>query len=157
MYANVGYVIRAPDASYYVGRSRLPGPHPGYVLEKVTLSGGKFFTAGTTIGIGYKDPAVHVSPDSYVQKLQWISEKVVVLWDEQDKRGWLVNGTSALLHLLRAALESNRTDKFKSKFLFKQERIKESSTLYTAGAAMEFFLNDANMKLESTQRRRDVR
>ena len=72
-------------------------------------------------------------------------------------RRWLVNGTSALLHLLRAALESNRTDKFKSKFLFKQERIKESSTLYTAGAAMEFFLNDANMKLESTQRRRDVR
>ena len=140
--------IGAPDATYNVSRSRLPAPHAGCVLENITISGGKFLSIGVSIGIGQKDSPVHVSPDGYVQKLKWISEKFVVLWDEQFKRGWLVNGTSALLHLLRQSLESNRTDKFKSAFLFKPELIKESPSPHTADAAIEFFLNDTNMKLE---------
>jgi hypothetical protein len=83
-----------------------------------------------------------------VPKLKWISKKFVVLWDEEDKRGWLVNGTTALLHLLRASLEHNRTDKFKSAFLFKSEEMKEASIQYTADSAIDVLLNPKNMKLE---------
>lgn len=34
----------------------------------------------------------------------------VVLWDEEAKRGWLLNGASALLHLLRASLDHDSVD-----------------------------------------------
>jgi hypothetical protein len=98
--------------------------------------------------MGHREKPVHVSRDGYVPKLKWISKKFVVLWDEEDKRGWLVNGTSALLHLLRASLEHNRTDKFKSAFLFKSEEMKEASIPYTADSAIDVLLNPKNMKLE---------
>lgn len=81
-------------------------------------------------------------------KLKWISKKFVVLWDEEDKRGWLVNSTSALLHLLRVSLKHNRTDKFKSAFLFKSEEMKEASIQYTADSAIDVLLNPKNIKLE---------
>lgn len=95
-----------------------------------------------------KEKPVHVSQDGYVPKLKWISKKFVVLWDDEDKRGWLVNGTSALLHLLCASLEHNRSDKFKSAFLFKSEEMKEASIQHTADSAIDVLLNPQNMKLE---------
>jgi len=39
-----------------------------------------------------------------------------VLWDENDKRGWLVNGTDTVLHLLHASLNHSRNI-FSSAFL----------------------------------------
>ncbi|KAI9764589.1 MAG: hypothetical protein M1840_008318 [Geoglossum simile] len=138
----------AADANYTIDRSRLPAPHAGCVLEKVSVSGGKFITGGFIFGIGNKEKPVHVSRDGYVPKLQWISKKFVVLWDEEDKRGWLVNGTSALLHLLRASLEHNRTDKFKSAFLFKPEEMKDAPIPHTADSAIDVLLDPTNMKLE---------
>lgn len=101
-----------------------------------------------TFAVGHKEKPVHVSRDGYVLKLQWITQKFVVLWDEDDKRGWLVNGISALLHLLRASLEHNRTDKFKSAFLFKSEKMEEASDPYTADSAIEVLLNTKNRELE---------
>jgi hypothetical protein len=97
----------AADASYTVDRSRLPAPHASCVLGKVSVSGGKFITGGFIFGIGNEEKPVHVSRDGHVPKLQWISKKFVALWDEEDERGWLVNGASALLHLLRTSLEYN--------------------------------------------------
>ena len=77
-----------------------------------------------------------------------MSKKFVVMWDEGEKRGWLVNGTSALLHLLRASLEYNRTDKFNSAFLFKPGEIEDASILHTADSAIEVLMNKTNMKLK---------
>jgi hypothetical protein len=145
----------AADASYTIDRSRLPKPHEGCVLEKVSISGGKFITGGFTFGIGCKDIPVHVSRDGYVPKLQWISKKFVVLWDEDDKRGWLVNGTSALLHLLRASLEHNRTDKFKSVFHFKREEMQEASEPYKADSAIDVLLNPKNKELKIYPEKKD--
>ena len=71
-----------------------------------------------------------------------------MLWDEEDKRGWLVNGTSALLHLLRASLEHDSTDKFKSVFLFKREKMQEASELHKAHAAIDVLLNAKNRDLK---------
>jgi hypothetical protein len=68
-----------------------------------------------------------------------------VLWDERDKCGWLVNGTSALLHLLRASLECNRKDSLNSIFLFK--KMEEAEQPYKAESALEVLLNDTNRKL----------
>jgi hypothetical protein len=90
-----------------------------------------------------------------VPKLQWISKKFVVLWDEDDKRGWLVNGTSALLHLLRASLEHNSTDKFKSAFLFKREEFQEASKPHKADSAIDVLLNPTNKGLRIYPEKKD--
>lgn len=118
------------------------------MLEKVAISGGQFVTGGASFCIGVKDTPIHVSQNDYVSKLQWISKKFVVMWDEEDKRGWLVNGTSALLHLLRASLEYNRTDKFNSAFLFKPDEFEDASKTHTTDAAIEVLMNNRNMKLK---------
>lgn len=88
-------------------------------------------------------------------KLKWISKKFVVLWDEEDKRGWLINGTSALLHLLRASLEHDSIDKFNSEFLFKPEQMQEPSEPHEPDSAIEVLLNPINKKLKIYPERED--
>jgi hypothetical protein len=106
-------------------------PHAGhdFALEKVSLSCGQIITGGCTFGIGRKDIPIHISKVGYIDRLRWISQKYVVFWDVDDKRGWMVNGSNALLHLLRGSLEHSRTDKFRSQFLFDFSKLKEGSAI----------------------------
>lgn len=55
--------------------------------------------SGPAFEIGFKDTPIHVSRHGDIPRLKWLSTKLVLLWDDRDKRGWLINGTSALLHL----------------------------------------------------------
>ncbi|ETS86414.1 hypothetical protein PFICI_00242 [Pestalotiopsis fici W106-1] len=145
--SHVKYLAGSGEANYTIGRSRLPMTGSGCALEKISVTGGKIISAGATFAIGNKDRPVHVARDGYIPRLQWISKKHVVFWDEADKRGWLVNGTSALLHLVRASLEINKADKFSKEFLFKSELMEAASTPHTADSAIEELLNRRNMQL----------
>jgi hypothetical protein len=80
----------------------------------------------------------------------------VVLWDEQEKRGWLVNGTSALLHLTRASLEADGNDKFKSAFLFRSDYVAEAKDAFASASAVEVLLNPDNMRLPIYPRKDDL-
>ena len=71
----------------------------------------------------------------------------MVLWDERDKRGWLVNGTGALLHLLRTSLAYENESEFKSVFLFQWESWKEASITHSSNSALQVLLDQSNMKL----------
>jgi hypothetical protein len=70
-----------------------------------------------------------------------------VFWDEGDKRGWLVNGTSALLHLVRASLEHDRTGKFRSAYIFRPDQLVEATSTYAADSAIEVLMHPQNRKL----------
>jgi nucleoside phosphorylase len=72
----------------------------------------------SSFSIGQKDPRVRNVRRHYIQKLKWIERKHFLLWDERDKRGWLVNGTSALLHLVQASLELDTTGTFSTGVLY---------------------------------------
>jgi nucleoside phosphorylase len=79
--------------------------------------------------------------------MKWISQKFVILWDVEDKRGWLVNGTSALLHLVRASLAQDMFDnKFGPLCLFSTKEFQEASRLHQTDAALEVLLNPNNLK-----------
>jgi hypothetical protein len=112
-----------------VKRCGLPLASRDFALEKVSLSCGQILTGGCTFGIGKKDTPIHISKAGYIDKLRWISQKYVVFWDETDKRGWMVDGSNALLHLLRGSLELSRTDKFCSQFLFDFAKLKDRDSL----------------------------
>jgi hypothetical protein len=62
---------------------------------------------------------------SYNQQLRWISKKFVIFYDLLDRRGWLVDGASALLHLVRASFGHDQKDVLKSLFLLTPEEIEE--------------------------------
>ncbi|KAL4786402.1 hypothetical protein BJX76DRAFT_365791 [Aspergillus varians] len=106
--------------------------------------------------IGYKDIPVHVSRHSgYILKLRWLSKKFVVLWDEDDKRGWLVNGTSALLHILRASLQYDSEDDFKDVFLFKPDQMIDPAEHHEPSSAIRVLLNPTNRRLKLYPREKD--
>ncbi|KAH8803410.1 hypothetical protein F5884DRAFT_683898 [Xylogone sp. PMI_703] len=146
--SEVKYCAGAADAKYPEKETALHEPHQGCALENVSVRYGKLITKGDLYAIGHKDTPVHISRDGDIPKLKWIHEKFVVLWDEEEKRGWLVNGTSALLHLLRASLHYDSSDPFSSVFRFKREDMQEAHVQYTAHSAISVLLNHTNMELE---------
>ena len=137
----------ASDANYMIERSRLPKPHSGCILEKCSISGGKFVSAGVSFALGTRDKSLLITREGYIRRLEWISKKFVVFWDEGEKRGWLVNGTSALLHLVRASLAHNSQSKFKSAYSFNPDDLIESKVLHAPSSALDVLLNKENRKL----------
>ncbi|OXV11393.1 hypothetical protein Egran_00845 [Elaphomyces granulatus] len=143
------YYAGAADASYTVETSRLPRPREGCVLEKVSIRAGSIIRGDSRFALGHKDTPIHIlRQNDYISKLEWISKKFVVLWDEQDKRGWLVNGISALLHVLRTSLESDIAGEFKSVMLFQRGEMEEASESHTAGSAISVLLKAKNRELK---------
>ncbi|ETS73860.1 hypothetical protein PFICI_14806 [Pestalotiopsis fici W106-1] len=124
---NVKNVTGGPSAEYDIGWSSLKPPSPGCVLEKISIVGGSYITAGVSCVLGKKDKAVHIrSRDDYTMRLKWIAKKYVVLYDVGDRRAWLVDGTSALLHLVRASLKHDASDPFKSLLLYDPQAFQEA-------------------------------
>ncbi|PNP84098.1 hypothetical protein FNYG_02786 [Fusarium nygamai] len=109
---------------------------------------GRMITGGHSFELGIKDTPVHVARNGYIPRLKWISSKFFLLWDESDKRGWLTNGTSALLHVVRASLAYDSTDKFQSAFIFKAEAMEESAKPFTADSAIDVLINPKNLALK---------
>ncbi|KAK1759673.1 hypothetical protein QBC47DRAFT_398481 [Echria macrotheca] len=130
----------SPLLNYDIRGSGLPHAGRDVGLEKFTLTGGLFVTGGLTATPGQKDTPIHISKNGYIDKLRWISQKYVVFWDVEDKRGWMVNGSDALLHLLRGSLEHSRTDKFSSQFLFDFSKLRE-------GPAIKVLVDQENRRL----------
>lgn len=116
-------------------------------MKKACITAGKYVTAGLSFSIGVKNIPVHVPRKSYPQKLRWLSSRFFVFWDTEEKRGWLINGISALLHIVRASLKHYETDMFQSKLLLKCHDILEPLP-DTAGAyPINVLLDENNMKL----------
>lgn len=137
--------IGAADASYLIKGSRLPRPSGQGGLSDASLSLGHLITGGAPFSEGRKD--IRLRRNSYIVRMKWISQKFVILWDVEDKRGWLVNGASALLHLVRASLAQDMFDnKFGPLCLFSTKEFQEASRLHQSDAALEVLLNPSNLK-----------
>ncbi|RBR21139.1 hypothetical protein FVER53590_10655 [Fusarium verticillioides] len=136
------------QAQYPVRHSELPKPRPGCALAGTKITLGRMITGGHSFELGIKDTPVHVARNGYIPRLKWISSKFFLLWDEGDKRGWLTNGTSALLHVVRASLAYDSTDKFQSAFIFKAEELQESMKPFTADSAIDVLINPKNLALK---------
>ncbi|KAF5985426.1 nucleoside phosphorylase [Fusarium bulbicola] len=135
-------------AQYHVRHSELPKPQPGCALAGTMITLGRMITGGHSFQLGIKDTPVHAVRNGYIPRLKWISSKFFLLWDEGDKRGWLTNGTSALLHVVRASLAYDSSDKFRSAFIFKSEDLQESPKPFTADSAINVLINPKNLALK---------
>lgn len=70
-----------------------------------------------------------------------------MFWDERDKRGWLANGTSALLHLVRASIQHHMGGDFSSLLTFDPSQIKISAE-GKPNSASQVLSNPENLELE---------
>ncbi|KAJ4183440.1 hypothetical protein NW759_017083 [Fusarium solani] len=138
----------AAEMNYAIKPSRLGRPGREFALEKITLSVGQIVTGGCQFALGRKDPHVRITRDAYRAKLAWLDQKYVTLWDVDKERGWLLNGNSALLHLLRASLAYSKGDKFNSEFLFQEDKFEESRRPFTLDSARDVLLNPTTQKLK---------
>ncbi|KAL3457981.1 hypothetical protein BJX64DRAFT_280222 [Aspergillus heterothallicus] len=111
------------DADYNVQPSHLRGVSESSPLFGTSISMGQIITRGRSLCLGKKDLPVNVTRNGYARKLKWVSKKFVLLWDEEDQRGWLINGTSALLHLVRAALHRDKLGELSSLISFDPSKL----------------------------------
>ncbi|KAL7784115.1 hypothetical protein V8C37DRAFT_363567 [Trichoderma ceciliae] len=142
------YQAGSAEAHHPVAHSGLPKPHADCALAGMNVSVGKMIMNGPEFYIGVKDTPVYISRKGNVWRLNWISTKFILLWDERDKRGWLVNGASALLHIVRAFLAHSKVGPFRSVFCFKSEDLQEAEGPHTASSAIAMLINPHNRRLK---------
>ncbi|KAI2606644.1 hypothetical protein GGR54DRAFT_652332 [Hypoxylon sp. NC1633] len=146
----------APDADYNIEWSDLPSPNSICVLEKVTITGSAapFISSGASFALGIKDKPLHLgfgSGDDYMGNLITMGKRHFIFYDTEERRAWLIDGVSAVLHLLRAYLQFYLEDiRVGDYYIYKNGDIKEASSgvAYTgAKAAYEVLNNAHNQKL----------
>ncbi|KAK6826419.1 hypothetical protein RU639_005434 [Aspergillus parasiticus] len=138
----------AADASYSIDRSWLRPPSSRGSLSNTFIAAGRLITGGDPATYGNKDIPYRIIRDDYIKKLLWIARQYVVMWDAGEKRGWLVNGACALLHLLLASLHFNRNDPLSFAFRLNPTDVKGPEKIFTPSSAMEVLLNSDNLSLQ---------
>ncbi|KAL2840292.1 hypothetical protein BJY01DRAFT_21103 [Aspergillus pseudoustus] len=143
-------------ADYTVDRSWLSRPQETDECGRASIHAGLMVVGRDSFLIGHKDTPSHISrQNGYILRLRWLAKKFVVLWDEDDKRGWLVNGTSALLHILRASLKHDSEGDFQDVFLFKPSQLSEPAQKDQASFAIKVLLDPTNRNLKLYPRDKD--
>ncbi|CAG9990680.1 unnamed protein product [Clonostachys byssicola] len=128
-----------------VAHSCLPEPRKGGALTNTYVYRGQTIEE-SSCQLGAKDTPVRETHDPYHERLNWISTKFVLLWDEHDKRGWLINGTSALLHVVRASLAHDGT-KFRSSWAFKSKDLQVPDGPFMANSSIDLLNIPENLDL----------
>lgn len=149
-------VIGTSTASYPITHCGLLRTQPGCVLEKVTIGGGKFITASVTAAIGKRDKGILIQArDSYLLQLMWVANQHVLLFDVNDRRAWLVDGASALLHLVRSSIKYvQEHEEFGRYCLFTWDRFREAAEEASGKlAAISVLTNEDNMQQKLFKRR----
>ncbi|KAH0595471.1 hypothetical protein MHUMG1_06646 [Metarhizium humberi] len=136
------------EANYDIDKSGLRWPDSGFAFDRISISAGKIVTVGASVALGKKDkPARAAKSSDYHKQLEWIDQRFVVLFDPKDRRAWLIDGLSALLHFVRASLVHRR--RLGREVLFGEGDVKEPDTPHTGkAAANEVLRNRANMDLK---------
>ncbi|KAK5994856.1 hypothetical protein PT974_03242 [Cladobotryum mycophilum] len=138
-------------AEYSIRSSGLAPPPRGWVIEKFQISGGQHIGGGMTFARGKKLRPVKISrsKDDIIGRIEWLAEKHVILHDTSERRAWLVDGPSALLHLVRASLSSDNQPFTQQKYIQVLDKLREPQKRYTGRAASMGVLTDQeNLNLE---------
>lgn len=125
---------------------------PGHALSEVVVGGGyKYFNIGGTFTPGKKDYH-HFQGISgpYQLQIRLAGQYHVVLYDAADRRGWLLDGTSFVLHLARAALShpsghfaDDSADRLTQQFI----HLDQDSNAAKRVTAKDVLMNPANRQI----------
>ncbi|KAM3506513.1 hypothetical protein MY10362_002322 [Beauveria mimosiformis] len=142
------FELGSPDANYKICGSRLPRSSAGFFLDQVVISAGSMITGGAVLTPGVKELPPHLTRNGTIPQLKWLSKRYIVLWDEEVKRGWLVNGTSALLHIMRASLAQSEHDDSSACLMFDKSKMNNfPDKSYKHNTAMRVLIDQGNQGL----------
>ncbi|GJP88347.1 hypothetical protein AnigIFM59636_003606 [Aspergillus niger] len=130
----VQVVTASPGADYGVDWSGLIRADTGCDLQDVIISRGTVIPNYETPAIGKKDKPSHSEFGEYLHKILSITKKYAVFYDVSTRRAWLVDGASALLHLVRASLFLSSSEDPMQEFVFRTELL-EQHTGHEGGRA----------------------
>ena len=105
--------IRIGDAraDQNITASGVGGSSASIVIDKLYIQPGKDGFAGVSMTLNRKEKPFWLRrEDDYPSLLKWISYQSVVFYDVSESRSWLVDGASALLHLVRISLYMDKND-----------------------------------------------
>ncbi|KAK7409282.1 hypothetical protein QQX98_008522 [Neonectria punicea] len=113
----IGWCSRATDfcghatANQNVKPSGLRRPPASIVIDRLYLEAGADVIGGVNMTINKKEQPFWLKrEDDYPSLLKWASVQPIVFYDVEDRRAWLTDGASALLHLLRVSLYLDEND-----------------------------------------------
>ncbi|KAJ1324543.1 adenosylhomocysteine nucleosidase [Microdochium nivale] len=131
----------ATDALYDIEISGLPLAQESCTLQNALVRRGLLICKGENIESSNKHVLRQLSTGGYTSRLKWLETQRVVLWDASDKRGWLVNGPSALLHMLRAYIHHMSTGIYQENFLLANSGLVGRGPCHTPKTAIQVLLN----------------
>ncbi|KAF5636038.1 hypothetical protein F52700_5352 [Fusarium sp. NRRL 52700] len=100
-----------PTANHDIGPGGLPKASASIVVDKLYIEGGSPVTAGFILDINKKEQPFWLQREmDYPSLLNWVKLLPVVFYDVEERRAWLVDGVSALLHLVRISLHLDIND-----------------------------------------------
>ncbi|CAI6339119.1 unnamed protein product [Periconia digitata] len=137
-------------ASYDIDWSGLRKPHSFCAFDKVSISAGKYLSVGASLSIGIKDKSEHVSfEDDYLSTLLMISERFFLIYDVEERRAWLLDGVTTLLHLLRAFIKYSQDDSLLQDFFILNENDIQEGSDDKKGrmASFSILANEKNQRL----------
>ncbi|KAF4988794.1 hypothetical protein FDECE_14918 [Fusarium decemcellulare] len=145
-------------AGYYVKRSGLGSPRSGFALEHLEVQAGQYVLVTASFSVGRKQKSIAFQQRGYPNMMRQLSQRFFVLWDETDKRGWLVDGASTLLHLVQASLEHSKSAFGESIMLSPNKKIKiKESALKTLvdleNREMPLYIDGLGIAEEPTEHR----
>jgi hypothetical protein len=137
------------DVNYdQIDRSRSNYCSAGCALQKISLNAGKFVTIGVTIGPGIRNRRLlNLENRSYHEAVKYTRQNIYVnLYDVEDRRGWLVDGASAVLHLSRTQLSHHYSPHSGNPNL-NLEEFHHANSAGGAETAVFALINDLNLNL----------
>lgn len=83
------------------------------------VEGGAHAIAGVSASVGKRDQPARLSTGDYYARIVKMSSHPTMFYDVEDRRGWLIDGASALLHLVRASIhQDSQNPVYRSNWLF---------------------------------------
>ena len=113
-------------------------PCPAYTaIDRIYVEGGFYVIGGVNARINQKEqPVIFGETRDYSEVFKWVADQFVAFYDVKDHRGWLVDGASALLHLVRISLQLDETNPDSTyHWVFEKDKLEEDWANFSGRAA----------------------
>ncbi|KAJ4855789.1 hypothetical protein T069G_09157 [Trichoderma breve] len=98
-------------ANLNIKSSGLREPPASIVIDRLYIEARADFGAGLNMSFNQKEkPFWLMRENDYPSLLKWVGIQPIVFYDVADRRAWLTDGASALLHLVRVSLYLDEND-----------------------------------------------
>jgi len=112
--------------------------YPAYIaIDRIYVEGGLYLIGGVNARINQREqPVTFSEARDYSAVFEWVADQFVTFYDVADHRGWLVDGASALLHLVRTSLQLEEINPHSTyHWVFEKDKLEEDWANFSGRAA----------------------